>query len=98
MGRVKKSNRESRRDSRKLPPDRPGQVPPEATGLEAACLRTWIHSHRTVTVVLTSGERLSGLIRYHDSNLFSLKQATGGPNLLLRKAAVRYIREESSTP
>jgi hypothetical protein len=44
-------------------------------------------------VVLKTGERLRGRIRYYDRDCFSLGPAGGGPKLLLRKGSVSYICE-----
>ncbi len=65
-----------------------------STGDEASYLRSLVDSRRTVTVVLKTGERLSGRIRYYDRDCFSLGQPSGGPNIFLRKGSVLYISEE----
>jgi hypothetical protein len=65
-----------------------------SAGAEASYLRSSIDSHATVTVVLDTGERLSGRIRYYDRDCFSLGLIPRGPNLLIRKRSVRCIIEE----
>jgi hypothetical protein len=67
---------------------------PSVTGSEAAYFRSLIDSHTMVTVVLTTGERLRGHVRYNDRDCFSLGPGGGGANLLLRKDSVRCISEE----
>ena len=77
------------------PEQEPVDLPdPLSTGAEAAYFRSLIDSHTVVTVVLTTGERLRGEIRYYDRDCFSLGPAGGGPNLFLRKNSVRYIVED----
>ena len=80
-------------DQRPQEPE-PANLPdPFVTGSEAAYFRSLIDSHTTVTVVLTTGERLRGQVRYYDRDCFSLGPAGGGANLFLRKDSVRCISE-----
>jgi small nuclear ribonucleoprotein (snRNP)-like protein len=65
-----------------------------STGAEAAYFRSSIDSRATVTVVLSSGERLRGRIRYFDRDCFSIGLVPRGPNVLIRKSSVLYISEE----
>lgn len=67
---------------------------PASTGSEAAYFRSLIDSHTMVTVVLTTGERLRGHVRYYDRDCFSLGPVGGGANVFLRKDSVRCISEE----
>ncbi len=62
-----------------------------STGSEAGYFRSLVDSKAKVTVVLRTGERLSGRIRYYDHCCFSLGPAGGGPKLLIRKSSVKYI-------
>ena len=64
------------------------------TGEEADYLKSLVDSRARVTVVLNTGERFSGRIRYYDRYCFSLGQAGGGPKLFLRKEHVQSVREE----
>ena len=64
---------------------------PGSTGSEAAYLKSLVDSRATVTVVLRTGERLSGRIRYYDRDCFSLGPTEGGPKIFLRKNSVSYI-------
>ncbi len=66
----------------------------ESTGSEATDLRALVNSRSAVTVVLHSGERLQGRIRYYDRDCFSLGPSGGGPKIFLRKESVRYIVED----
>jgi sRNA-binding regulator protein Hfq len=69
-------------------------IDPEHTGSESDYLKSLVDSRAKVTVVLKSGERLQGRIRYYDHYCFSLGLSAQGPRLFLRKASVSYILEE----
>lgn len=64
-----------------------------STGSEAAYLKSCVDSRAVVTVVLKTGERLRGRIRYYDRDCFSLGPVNRGPNVLLRKSSILYICE-----
>ncbi len=70
---------------------------PEHTGSEAAYLKSLIDSHTKVTVVLDTGERLEGRIRYYDGECFSIGPSTPGPKLFVRKDSVAYIAEDQKS-
>jgi hypothetical protein len=80
-------SRRSRRPGRRNPPD--------TTGLEAIDLKALVNSEATVTVVLNSGEHLTGRVRYYDRACLSLGPSDGGPKIFLRKSSIRYILEGS---
>jgi small nuclear ribonucleoprotein (snRNP)-like protein len=67
---------------------------PEHTGSESTYMKSLIDTHAKVTVVLTSGERLQGHIRYYDRDCFSIGTVNNGPKLFLRKDSVCYIAED----
>src|SRR5512141_934711 len=71
-------------------------IQPEHTGSESDYLKSLVDSHAKVTVVLNTGERLKGQIRYYDRFCFSIGLSGHGPNLFLRKSSVSYIEEEAS--
>lgn len=71
-----------------------GLAPSGSTGAEAEYLKSSVDSRATVTVVLRSGERLRGRIRYYDRDCFSLGPVRPGPNIFLRKSSILYICEE----
>jgi len=56
-----------------------------------------VDSGAAVTVVLHSGERLKGQVRYYDRDVFSLGPFDGGPKVFLRKSSVRYLLKEAKT-
>lgn len=69
-------------------------MPLKDTGSESAYLKSLVDSRAKVTVVLKSGERLQGRIRYYDRHCFSVGLSARGPKIFLRKASVSYICEE----
>jgi sRNA-binding regulator protein Hfq len=69
-------------------------INPEHTGSEGDYLKSLVDSRAKVTVVLKTGERLQGRIRYYDRYCFSIGLSAQGPRLFLRKASVSYIAEE----
>jgi sRNA-binding regulator protein Hfq len=82
-------------------PEQPGRpqemhdlIQPEHTGSESDYLKSLVDSRAKVTVVLKTGERLQGRIRYYDRYCFSIGISANGPRLFLRKASVSYIAEE----
>jgi len=77
----------------KAPPV-PKVIDYEDTGQEAAYLKMLIDKETPVVVVLRTGEKLRGIVRYYDRDVFSLGPADGGPKLFLRKTGVRYLYEE----
>ncbi len=81
-------------DERPEIPEPEGIPSPGGTGAEAAYLKSLVDSRATVTVVLDTGERLLGRIRYYDRDCFSLGIVPRGPNLFIRKSVVRCIIEE----
>ncbi|HTY64663.1 MAG TPA: hypothetical protein VMG30_20615 [Acidobacteriota bacterium] len=76
------------------PPDVHELMQPESTGSECEYLKSLIDSRARVTVVLTSGERLQGRIRYYDHSCFSIGLSSAGRRIFLRKDSVCYISEE----
>ncbi len=88
----KKSNKNERRTPR-VPPV-PKVIDHDDTGREAAYLKELIDDETPIVVVLRTGEKLRGIVRYYDRDVFSLGPADGGPKLFLRKTGVRYLYEE----
>ena len=68
-------------------------IGPSSTGSEAAYLRSLIDSQTEVTVVLKTGGKLRGRIRYFDRECFSIGLSDRRLNVFLRKSCVRYIYE-----
>jgi sRNA-binding regulator protein Hfq len=89
-----RNNRGKRSERHDGPRNIHGVLNPEHTGSEARYLKSLVDSHTKVTVVLKTGERLRGHIRYYDRYCFSLGLSAQGPRLFLRKDSVSYIAEE----
>jgi hypothetical protein len=66
----------------------------ESTGSEAAYFRSLIDSKKRVIVVLKTGDRIRGKVRYYDRHCFSIGPTGGGPNIFVRKSSVKYLYEE----
>jgi small nuclear ribonucleoprotein (snRNP)-like protein len=67
---------------------------PGHTGSESSYLKSLVDSRAQVTVVLTTGEKVRGRIRYYDRHCFSIGLSAKGPRLFIRKENVSYIAEE----
>jgi sRNA-binding regulator protein Hfq len=89
-------NKESQSEFFDQPSGMQDHIHPEHTGSEPDYLQSLVDSRAKVTVVLTTGERLQGRIRYYDSDCFSLGLSGKGPRLFLRKENVSYISEDPS--
>lgn len=94
--RERNPDRTSPRAHKHDPEGRREVVNPEQTGSEATYLKSLVDSHREVTVVLDTGERFRGCIRYYDGDLFSLGLSAEHRNLLIRKDSISYIAEEAA--
>ena len=96
MAFAKKHRSKKRRLAGRLytPSEIRGLAHPENTGSEPAYLKSLVDSHAKVTVVLKSGERLRGRLRYYDRDCFSIGLSARGPRFFLRKENISYISEE----
>jgi hypothetical protein len=66
----------------------------ESTGMEAWYMKQLITSEIPIVVVLNTGERVRGFVRYYDKETFSLGPVDGSPKMFLRKESIRYLYEE----
>jgi len=66
----------------------------ESTGMEAWYMKQLMTSEIPIVVVLNTGEKVRGLVRYYDKDTFSLGPADGTPKMFLRKESIRYLYEE----
>src|SRR5215468_2305098 len=66
----------------------------ESTGMEAWYMKQLITSEIPIVVVLNTGERVRGFVRYYDKDTFSLGPTDGSPKMFLRKESIRYLYEE----
>ena len=92
----KKSRSKKRRSAGRLysPSEVQNLKHPENTGSETAYLRSLVDSRSKVTVVLKSGEKLRGHVRYYDRDCFSVGVSSKGPRFFLRKENISYISED----
>jgi host factor-I protein len=67
---------------------------PEQTFEEVKYLRHLIENRIPVTVCLTGGEQVSGVIEFFDVSFIRLTRE-GGPNLFLFKHDIKYLYELS---
>ena len=75
-------------------PDARDLVHPEHTGSESSYFKSLVDLRAQVTVVLKTGEKLRGRIRYYDRHCFSIGLSAKGPRIFIRKENVSYIAEE----
>src|SRR5262249_24430628 len=87
--------------SKKRPPKRKKKVVKKApaqtierTGMEAWYMKQLMTSGIPIVVVLNTGEKVRGFVRYYDKDTFSLGPANGSPKMFLRKDGIRYLYEE----
>ena len=93
---------DSKKGKKKRPPKRAKKKniakpqPPsiETTGMEAYYLKELIDQEKMVVVVLNTGEKVRGYVRYYDRDVFSIGPADGSPKLFLRKEGIRYLYED----
>lgn len=85
----KRAPKRKKKPVKKLPP--PSL---DTTGMEGYYLKQLIEYETPVVVVLNTGEKIRGVVRYYDRDVFSLGPADGGPKMFLRKESIRYLYEE----
>jgi hypothetical protein len=66
----------------------------ESTGMEAWYMKQLMTSEIPIVVVLDTGEKVRGFVRYYDKDTFSLGPTDGSPKMFLRKDSIRYLYEE----
>jgi hypothetical protein len=66
----------------------------ESTGMEAWYMKQLMTAQIPIVVVLNTGERVRGFVRYYDKETFSLGPVDGSPKMFLRKESIRYLYEE----
>lgn len=87
-----------RKPFKKKPKKKPEPTAPamDQTGLEALYLKTLMEEETPIVVVLTSGEKIKGLVKYYDKDTFSFGPSDGSPKLFVRKDGVKYLYEVPS--
>lgn len=66
----------------------------ESTGMEAWYMKHLMTAEIPIVVVLDTGEKVRGFVRYYDKDTFSLGPVNGSPKMFLRKESIRYLYEE----
>ena len=66
----------------------------ESTGMEAWYMKHLMTAEIPIVVVLNTGEKVRGFVRYYDKETFSLGPVDGSPKMFLRKESIRYLYEE----
>jgi hypothetical protein len=66
----------------------------DSTGMEAWYMKQLMTAEIPIVVVLETGEKVRGIVRYYDKDTFSLGPANGSPKIFLRKDGIRYLYEE----
>lgn len=94
MGKKKPKFRKPFKKKAKKKPAQPQVVSMDSTGLEALYLKTLMEQETPIVVVLTSGEKIRGYVKYYDKDTFSFGPLDGSPKLFVRKTGVRYLYEE----
>lgn len=68
-------------------------APPEVTHAENFYWVKQMQSHTPMTIVLDSGETLSGTVEWYDRDCIKLTRQ-GAPNLLIFKRVIKYVYKE----
>jgi hypothetical protein len=92
-GGPKKSKKRAPKRKKKIIKKAPAQTI-ESTGMEAWYMRQLMTAEIPIVVVLDTGEKVRGLVRYYDKDTFSLGPTDGSPKMFLRKDSIRYLYEE----
>src|SRR5215470_18056982 len=66
----------------------------ESTGMEGWYMKQLMDAAIPIVVVLDTGEKVRGYVRYYDKDTFSLGPVDGSPKMFLRKEGIRYLYEE----
>ncbi len=73
-------------------PSRP--IDPDDTGRESEYFKKLVDNEKFVVVVMSDGEKVRGIIRYYDREVFSLGPVDGSTKRFLRKSSIRYLYED----
>lgn len=78
------------KDPVRRPPAIKKSTPPDQTNAEQFYYSKQMQSKTSMTVVLTDGEQLEGIIEWYDRDCVKLNRI-GAPNLLLYKHCIKYL-------
>jgi len=89
----KKGKKRAPKRKKKIVKKAPAQTI-ESTGMEGWYMKQLMTAEIPIVVVLDTGEKVRGYVRYYDKDTFSLGPANGTPKMFLRKDSIRYLYEE----
>src|SRR5215475_2179457 len=89
----KKSKKRAPKRKKKIIKKAPAQTI-ESTGMEAWYMKQLMTAEIPIVVVLDTGEKVRGFVRYYDKDTFSIGPTDGNPKMFLRKDSIRYLYEE----
>ena len=69
-------------------------APPEQTSAESFYYLKQMQSRTPMVVVLSGDEIIRGVIEWYDKNCIKLNRPSGQSNLMIYKAAIRYMYKE----
>lgn len=77
-------------NANRRPPIAKKSTPPDQTNAEQFYYSKQMQSKTRMTVVLSDGEQLEGVIEWYDRDCLKLNRV-GAPNLLLFKRCIKYM-------
>jgi hypothetical protein len=76
----------------------PSEPPDDSvTGCERRYLESLVMAATPLVVVLQQGDQIVGRLAWYDQACLKVKPADGSPSLLIPKANIKYLYEESAT-
>jgi sRNA-binding regulator protein Hfq len=70
------------------------QSPPEQTNAENFYYQKQMQSRTPMVIVLRDGEEVHGVIEWYDRDCLKVNRASGEPNLMIYKPAIKYMYKE----
>ncbi len=80
------------KEAGRRPPAPKKSAPPDQTNAEQFYYSKQMQGKTHMSVVLTDGEKLEGVIEWYDRDCLKLNR-TGAPNLLLYKHCIKYMHK-----
>jgi host factor-I protein len=68
-------------------------VPPDQTNAENFYYLKQMQTKTPMTIVMSDGEILSGVIEWYDKTCLKVNREGGAPNLLLYKTHIKYMHK-----
>jgi host factor-I protein len=69
-------------------------APPEQTNAENFYYQKQMQARTPMVIVLQDGEEVHGVIEWYDKTCIKIVRENGGPNLMIYKAAIKYMFKE----